>query len=234
VPIGPESKGQSSFASNRPAAVICDMDGLLVDSERMERRVWRVAAIEHGIEMTDERFASFVGHPSDEGERMLRRYYGDSFDVAAFRASCHRGMREIMASEGVTLRPGAREWLTFVAELGIPLAVATSSGPLLMKERLGELHSLFGAVVTRADVARGKPFPDLYLEAARRLGVAPAKCVALEDSPTGARAALAAGMPVIVVPDLVAVPAELSLVVEAVFDSLDELRAAVADGWNTQ
>lgn len=207
------------------------MDGLLVDSERLERRVWRRAAIEHGIDMSDERFASFVGHPSDEGERMLRRYYGEGFDVAGFRSSCHRGMREIMDSEGVGLRPGARAWLAFVADLGIPLAVATSSGPRLMKERLGELQSLFAAVVTRADVERGKPFPDLYLEAARRLGVAPTDCIALEDSPTGARAALAAGMPVVVIPDLVPLPAALDEEVAGVFQSLNELRAAVNAGW---
>ena len=207
------------------------MDGLLVDSERLERRVWRLAAIEHGIEMTDERFASFVGHSSDEGERMLRHHYGESFDVAAFRASCHRGVREIMDSEGVALRPGAREWLAFVADLGIPLGVATSSGPRLMQERLGTLHSLFAAVVTRADVARGKPFPDLYLEAARRLGAAPSDCIALEDSPTGARAALAAGMPVVVIPDLVPLTTELSGEIAGSYDSLDELRTEIGDGW---
>jgi HAD superfamily hydrolase (TIGR01509 family) len=220
-----------SSLTRRPAAVVCDMDGLLVDSERLERRVWRLAAIEHGIEMSDERFASFVGHPSDEGERMLRGYYGDAFDVAGFRESCRRGIREIMEREGVGLRPGAREWLTFVAELGIPLAVATSSGPRLMNERLGDLQSLFAAVVTRADVARGKPFPDLYLEAARRLGVAPTDCVALEDSPTGARAALAAGMPVVVIPDLVALPVELRKEVAGVFESLDQMRNEVERAW---
>ena len=207
------------------------MDGLLIDSERLERRVWRLAAIEHGIEMSDERFASFVGHPSDEGERMLRGYYGDTFNVAGFRESCRRGIREIMEREGVGLRPGAREWLAFVAGLGIPLAVATSSGPRLMNERVGELQSLFAAVVTRADVARGKPFPDLYLEAARRLGVPPTECVALEDSPTGARAALAAGMPVVVIPDLVPLPDELRSEVVAVVESLDELRTVVTAGW---
>jgi HAD superfamily hydrolase (TIGR01509 family) len=210
------------------------MDGLLIDSERLERRVWRVAAIEHGIEMSDERFASFVGHPSDEGERMLRGYYGETFDVAGFRESCRRGIREIMEREGVGLRPGAREWLAFVAGLGIPLAVATSSGPRLMNERLGDLQSHFAAVVTRADVARGKPFPDLYLEAARRLGVPPTECLALEDSPTGARAALAAGMPVVVIPDLVALPDELRSEVTAVLGSLDELRTVVAAGWEAR
>jgi beta-phosphoglucomutase-like phosphatase (HAD superfamily) len=109
--------------------------------------------------------------------------------------------------------------------------VATSSGPALAEERLGPLRPAFAAVVTRADVARGKPHPDLYLEAARRLGTAPSDCLALEDSPTGARAALAAGMPVIVVPDLVPLPDELAGRVAGVFDSLDAVRAAAARAW---
>jgi HAD superfamily hydrolase (TIGR01509 family) len=209
------------------------MDGLLVDSERMERRAWQAAAIAHGIDMTDERFASFIGHPADEGEKLLRHYYGDAFDVDAFRASCHDRMHALMADGGVPLRPGAREWIAFVAELGLPIGLATSSGPALVAERLGALVSLFDAVVTRADVARGKPFPDLYLEAASRLGVPPHACVALEDSPTGARAAIAAGMHVIVIPDLVAVPSELRTEVRGVFESLDELRIAAREEWES-
>jgi HAD superfamily hydrolase (TIGR01509 family) len=139
-------------------------------------------------------------------------------------------MRALVDAEGVSLRPGAREWLAFVAGLGIPLGLATSSGPALVRERLGELASAFAAVVTRADVARGKPHPDLYLEAAARLGVAPGAALAVEDSPTGARAALAAGMPVVVVPDLVATPPDVAGLVVGVFDSLDALREA-ARGW---
>ena len=207
------------------------MDGLLVDSERMERRAWQAAAIAHGIDMSDERFASFIGHPADEGEKLLRHYYGADFDIAAFRASCHDRMHALMADGGVPLRPGAREWLAFVRELEIPVGLATSSGPTLVAERLGPLISLFDAVVTRADVARGKPYPDLYLEAARRLGVPARECVALEDSPTGARAALAAGMAVIVIPDLVPLPTELQTQVAGIFDSLEAVRTLVETGW---
>ncbi len=214
-----------------PAAVVCDMDGLLVDSERMERRVWRAAARELGVEMTDDRFATFVGHPADEGERMLRGYYGAAFDVPAFRATCHRRMRALVEAEGVPLRAGALAWLDFVAALGIPLGLATSSAPALVRERLGERVSRFAAVVTRADVARGKPHPDLYLEAAARLGVAPGAALAVEDSPTGARAALAAGMPVVVVPDLVPTPPEVAARAAGVFPSLDALREAAARAW---
>ena len=207
------------------------MDGLLVDSERMERRVWQGAAHEHGVDMSDERFASFVGHSADECERLLITYYGERFDVTAFRATCHRRMRAIVDAEGVPLRPGAREWIDFVAALGIPLGVATSSAPALVRERLGDLVSAFASVVTRADFARGKPHPDLYLESAARLGVSAEACLALEDSPTGARAALAAGMPVIGVPDLVPVPPNVAALVAGVFHSLDEVRAAAAVAW---
>ena len=215
-----------------PAAVVCDMDGLLVDSERLERRAWQAAAADHGIEMSDERFATFVGHPADVGERMLVGYFGAGFDVLAYRESCHRQLRTIMDAEGVPLRPGALAWLDFVAKAGLPLAVATSSGPDLVRDRLGAHLARFAAVVTRADVARGKPHPDLYLEAARRLGVAPEVCLALEDSPTGARAALAANMPVVLVPDLVLPTPELESQVLGVYPSLDAVREAAARAWN--
>ena len=221
-----------STLADRPAAVVCDMDGLLVDSERLELRVWRAAATDHGVEMSHERFCSFVGHPADVTERMLAEYYGAEFDIAAFRATCHARMRAIVLAEGVPLRPGAREWLAFVAAHRIPLGLATSSGPALVRERLEPLLPAFAAVVTRADVVRGKPFPDLYLEAAGRLGVSPESCLALEDSPTGARSALAAGMRVVVIPDLVEPPPDLAARVE-VYESLDAVRAAASRAWGS-
>jgi len=218
--------------AHRPAAVVCDMDGLLVDSERLERRVWQAAAGDHGVEMSDERFASFVGHPAEECDRLLGHYYGEAFDVNGFRATCHGRMHAMVEREGVPLRPGALEWIEFVRDLDIPLGLATSSAPTLVRERLGDLVSAFATVVTRADVARGKPHPDLYLEAAARLGVAPEASLALEDSPTGAQAALAAGMPVVVVPDLVPVPPNVSQLVAGIFDSLDAVREAAAQSWS--
>ena len=215
----------------RPAAVVCDMDGLLVDSERMERRVWRAAAADHGVELSDERFRAFVGHSADQCDRMLLDYYGTDFDVAAFRATCHSRMRALVESEGVPLREGAHDWLRFLVGQGLPLGLATSSAPSYVPERLGELVVLFSAVVTRADVQRGKPHPDLYLEAAARLGVEPAACLAVEDSPAGARSALAAGMPVVVVPDLVPPPPDLALLLSGVYPSLTDVRRAAARAW---
>ena len=215
----------------RPAAVICDMDGLLVDSERMERRVWQLVARELAIELSDERFATFVGHSGDHNDALLRHYFGEAFDVPTFRAMCHRGFRELVESEGVAMRPGARGWLAFVSSLGIPLGLATSSGPAAVRERLGDVLHLFAAVATRADVEHGKPHPDLYLEAARRLGIAPETAIAIEDSPAGTQAALAAGMRVVVIPDLIEPPADLAPQLAAAFPSLDALRDVVAPLW---
>ena len=215
----------------RPAAVVCDMDGLLVDSERMERRVWQLVARELEIELSDERFATFVGHSGDRNDALLRHYFGEDFDVPRFRMMCHRGFRELVESEGVAMRPGAREWLAFVSELGIPLGLATSSGPAAVQERLGDVLHLFAAVATRADVEHGKPHPDLYLEAAKRLGIQPATAIAIEDSPAGTQAALAARMQVVVVPDLIEPPSDLAPQLAAVFPSLDALREAVAPRW---
>lgn len=215
----------------RPAAVVCDMDGLLVDSERLERRVWQAAAAEHGVEMSDERFRAFIGHSIEVCERLLVGFYGDAFDLPAFRATCHRLMRAIVDVEGVPLRPGAREWLAFLAQCGIPVGLATSSGPALARERLADLRPAFAAVVTRDEVARGKPAPDLYLEAARRLGADPAVCLALEDSPTGACAAMAAGMLVVIVPDLAEIPPEVARRAAGVYESLHLVREAAAAAW---
>ena len=220
--------------SKRPSAVVCDMDGLLVDSKRMERRVWQLVAEELGIELSDARFATFVGHSGDRNDALLRHYFGEAFDVPRFRAMCHRGMCDLVEREGVALRPGAREWLAFVSELDIPLGLATSSGPAAVQERLGDVLDLFAAVATRADVEHGKPHPDLYLEAAKRLGIAPDTALAVEDSPAGTQAALAAGMRVVVIPDLVMPPDDLTPRVAAVFESLDALREAVAPLWATR
>jgi beta-phosphoglucomutase-like phosphatase (HAD superfamily) len=140
-------------------------------------------------------------------------------------------MQDLMESEGIGLRPGAREWLAFVIELGIPLGLATSSGPVAVRERLGELLPLFAAIATRADVEHGKPHPDLYLEAAARLGIEPGMALAVEDSPAGTQAALAAGMPVVVVPDLIAPPDDLAAHVVGVFPSLDALRETATRHW---
>src|SRR5258708_6719490 len=102
-------------------------------------------------------------------------------------------------------KPGGAEMLEYLAGGGVPLAIATSSRPTTVQRHLGSAGLLghFKAIATRYDVERGKPHPDVYLEAARRLGVAPGRCIAFEDSNVGLTAAHAAGTMAIMVPDIV-------------------------------
>ena len=121
--------------------------------------------------------------------------------------------------------------LAWLFSLELPLSLATSSTRDEVQERLPEVASLFTTITTRADVARGKPSPDIYLAAAASLDLAPGDCLALEDSFAGVRAASAAGMPVLMVPDLAAPTPEVAALTAGVFESLDDVRAALASWW---
>jgi HAD superfamily hydrolase (TIGR01509 family) len=137
---------------------------------------------------------------------LIEAHYGPGFSIAAFNAAFDAVVTAGMARD-IPLRPGARELVTYLAEENVPQAVATSSHRATVERYLGSAGLLdhFAAIVTREDVANPKPAPDPFLAAAARLGVAPADCLALEDSYHGIASAHAAGMMAIMVPDLLAV-----------------------------
>ncbi len=111
------------------------------------------------------------------------------------------------------------------------MALATASGREEVGERLGAMVGVFATITTRDDATRGKPNPDIYLAAAASLGLPPSECLALEDSFAGVRAAAAAGMPVVMVPDLAQPTPEIADLAEGVFTSLFEARHALAGAW---
>jgi HAD superfamily hydrolase (TIGR01509 family) len=208
--------------------VIFDMDGLLVDSERSTRRVWQASTTDCGFELPDAVYLTLIGLGADEADRVLERRFGAGFDVRAFRDRRIERMRDLLASEGIAFKPGAHELLAWVAGAGLPCALATSSSRQEVDERLGEAARVFAAIVTRADVPRGKPSPDIYLAAASRLALPPTQCLALEDSFAGVRAAAAAAMPVAMVPDLAPPTPEIAALAAGVYSSLHEVQAELA------
>jgi HAD superfamily hydrolase (TIGR01509 family) len=215
----------------RPRAVVFDMDGLLVDSERTTREIWQASSADCGFTLSDELYLTLIGLSAEEAELAVATRFGEGFVAPAFRERRVARMRDLIESGGAAFKPGAREILAWVASQGIPVALATASGREEVRERLGDLVGAFATITTRADAARGKPNPDIYLAAAASLELPPSQCLALEDSFAGVRAAAAAGMPVVMVPDLAQPTPEIAEVAVAVFTSLFEARDALASAW---
>ncbi|MFC4009177.1 HAD family hydrolase [Nonomuraea purpurea] len=182
-----------------PEAVLLDMDGTLVDTEGLW---WRAA----------EAVAAFLGRPlgASDVPHVLGR---TAEDVAAHLVrdgtSCGQaspvsvagrlteGFAELVGRE-LTVMPGAQELLSGLSAAAVPTALVTASPRSIVELVLPRLDHAFDLVIANEDTERGKPYPDPYLEAARRLGAAPWRCVAIEDSPTGIAAATTAGCRVLV------------------------------------
>lgn len=208
-------------------AVIFDMDGTLLDTEAVFKTIVFEVCTDLGFEMTDAVHHAMVGSSHERTNQLLVEAYGVAFPYALFDERCRVIMRE-RSHAGVPVKPGALEFVTELRQRRIPTAVATSSRQPHAQHHLGQagLLELFDTVVTRDDVTNPKPHPEPYLTAARRLGVDPLRCLALEDSHTGVRAAHAAGMQTVMVPDLVHPGDEVYALGVAVVDSLNQVRLA--------
>lgn len=203
-----------------PDAVIFDMDGLMIDSERVSIRCWTQAARELQLPIDDGFWLRMVGLGDRDCERLLLQHI-DATQVAALFARCHE-LYEAQTHAGLPLRPGILELLQLLHEHAIPRAVATSTREPRASRKLqaAGLLPFFEVVVTSSDVSHPKPAPDIYLLAAHKLGKDPARCLALEDSPAGIRAAVGAGMTAIQVPDLVHPDDDLRALGHRIVDSL--------------
>jgi HAD superfamily hydrolase (TIGR01509 family) len=184
-----------------PDAVIFDLDGVLLDSEPRWNAAKQALVREAGGQWRDDAPNVMMGMSSTEWSVYLRDALGVGKDPDAISRDVVRRMREGYA-ESLPLLPGATEAVTALASRW-PLALASSANREIIDLvlALAGMVESFRVVVSSDEVDRGKPAPDVYLEAARRLEVAPARCVAIEDSSNGLRAAAAARMVVIAVPN---------------------------------
>ncbi|MGI8331891.1 HAD family hydrolase [Actinomadura scrupuli] len=187
-------------------AVLFDMDGLLVDSERLWLEVEYDVAAWLGIAWGPEHQEATVGGSLDRTVAYMLRIGGPVAPPQEVGRRLLDGMAGLLSAQ-VPLMPGAKDLLTQVQAAGLPAALVTSTHRRLLEHALDGIGREFFAVTVAGDeVARTKPAPDPYLTAARLLEVLPARCVALEDSPTGVAAAEAAGCVTVAVPSVVAVP----------------------------
>jgi HAD superfamily hydrolase (TIGR01509 family) len=212
------------FLSNIDA-VIFDMDGLIFDTERPVKRATLDAAMAVGFEMPEAFYRTLIGVPGPECNARIKAHFGSEFPFDAFDNACRSGIARLL-DQGVSIKPGAAELLGELHTRQMPLALATSSGRAWAERHLGgaDLRRFFDAVATRNDVDRGKPHPDLFLKAADDLGVAPERCLVLEDSHNGVRAAHAAGCLPIMVPDLLEATDEMRDLCVLIASDLHEVR----------
>jgi HAD superfamily hydrolase (TIGR01509 family) len=197
------SMADTNAVAFRPIlAVICDLDGTLVDTEGAYRTAFTFALEEFGAALSDSNYSRLIGLPTPARKAMLLAMLGPCFPIKDFLAAYYRH-REALLSQGVTAKSGVSALLAELDRQGLPRAVATSASTATARRHLDQLGLArhFDAVVTREHVARGKPAPDTFLRAAALLGVAAQNCLAIEDSAPGAQAASACGMMVVVVPD---------------------------------
>lgn len=206
-------------------AAVFDMDGLLLDSERPIRDAWLNAAAALGAPLTEADYLSVVGRNEREGNaRLLEVFGGNAELLGATRRRADALIAERFGAAPFDVKPGAARLLRALHDAALPCAVASSTAHREVERRLERagLLGFFGAVCGGDEVARGKPEPDLYQLAIQRLGVEAHRCVAFEDSNHGARAALAAGLAVVVVPDLKPAEPEWQARCLAVLGSLEQ------------
>jgi HAD superfamily hydrolase (TIGR01509 family) len=207
-------------------AVVFDMDGLLIDTEVVYREAIMDAAAERGVDLPLWLFHKMIGAPITQNIELMLGHYGPAFDYQGLFDAAGQRFSDIIHLED-RLKAGVLELLDHLDAVGLPRAIATSSGHESVERHLRPNGVLdrFHAVVARGDYLNGKPSPDPFLAAARRLDVDPADCLALEDSHNGIRAAHAAGMMAVMVPDLLEATDEMQELAVAIADSLHDVVA---------
>lgn len=210
-------------------AVIFDMDGLILDTEKLLVKYWCQAANEAGFSMQREHALNIRSLARKFAIPYLQGLFGGDFDYVKIRSRRMELMAQHLSEHGLETKPGITQLLDFLDEKKIPAAIATATDIQRTEDYLGRVGLLgrFSRIVCAAMVESGKPKPDIYLYAAQQLGLPPEECMALEDSPNGVRSASSAGCVTVMVPDLTQPDEELMGLIFAKADTLADLPAII-------
>lgn len=216
-------------------AVLFDMDGVLIDTEKYLTRFWRQAAEEVGLSLAEEDSYQFRSFASKYAAPWFARTYGEQYDYWAIRERRKELMSEHLQANGIEKKDGVDEVLLSLREAGYQTAVVTATDEERTRSYLSEIGiiDLFDEIICATMVKRGKPFPDVYEYVCRKIGRKPEECVAVEDSPNGVRAAAGAGCRVIMVPDLTPPDETLLSVIDEKVESIRDISSVIRK-WNEE
>ncbi|WP_135442409.1 HAD family hydrolase [Vibrio tasmaniensis] len=186
-------------------AAIFDMDGLLLDTERLCMQIFEEACHAQDVPFLQDVYLGIIGCNAKTIEQIFRKGYGEGLDYPALNTEWRTRYNAVVKHQAIPVKDGVIELLEWLKANDIPIAVATSTQLDIAKKKLelAGLDSYFASLSTGCEVTNGKPHPEIYLLAAERLGVAPENCLAFEDSNNGIRASMAANMISFQIPDLV-------------------------------
>ncbi|MBR3760750.1 MAG: HAD family phosphatase [Ruminococcus sp.] len=211
---------------------VFDMDGVLIDTEKLYVRFWRQSAADFGYNMTVEDVFGIRSLARKYANVKLKGIFGEEFPYNQVREHRTELMDAYIAENGVETKKGLFEILGYLRDRGIKIAVATATPRERAVKRLEEIGALpyFDVIVGGDMVQNGKPEPDIYLKAASELGLPPESCAAFEDSPNGIKAAYSAGCRAVMIPDLTSPDEEILPMLSAVYNSLEEAVGFFEDG----
>jgi HAD superfamily hydrolase (TIGR01509 family) len=206
-------------------AAVFDMDGLLLDTERVCMQAFRDACGVLSLPMLEEVYLGIIGCNAEGIERVIRNGYGKELNYPQLRTEWTKRYHPIIEQQAIPKKEGVIELFDWLKAQKIPIAVATSSHKkqAVAKLKLSGLSNYVESLSTGCEVSKGKPDPEIFLLAAQRLNTSPQHCLAFEDSSNGVRAAIAAGMQVHQVPDLVEPNADIIALGHTISDSLADV-----------
>lgn len=206
--------------------VVFDMDGVLFDTERLCMESWVQVAEELDIHDMEEVFPLCIGLNANDTKALILNHYGQDFPYEEYKVKTSQWFWKEIKENGLSIKTGVKEILAFLKENGYKIGLASSTkyeAVIKHLERAG-IRDYFAEVVTGDMVEHSKPQPDIYLLACEKLGVKPGEAYAIEDSPNGIRAAYAADMKPIMVPDMIAPDEEMKQLSFVIYNDLLEVR----------
>lgn len=208
------------------SAFVFDLDGTLIDTEKLYRKYWPKALADYGYELSDERALMLRSLGRPFAPRQFKDWYGEDFDYDLIRKRRKEYVEGYIEENGVELRPGVKEILAFLKDKKITVAIATATDPARTEKYLEMtgIREYFSEIICATMVERGKPSPDIYEYACRALNMNPSDCFAIEDAPNGVKSAYAAGLKVIFIPNQAPADEEISKMIFATFPIIFDIK----------